>query len=384
MKIFIHIPQLIYAGAEKVLVDFANYLYEHGHDVEIMETYDRGFLKPLFKEGITFDVICSKDYTKKYYASAEQIREEKNVLKKIVLCCKKIFSIIVGYKRFAEKLCAKKYKNKKFDVAINFLETESPDFILKYIKADKYLQWIHIDVSKTELVTKYANLYSKIDSIICVSKYAMEQFVEKYPNLKNKTTYIYNFYNTFEIMNKAKAFDVKFDGDFNILSIGRMTSQKGYIRALSVINRLTIEGYRFKWYIIGSGYEYDAIRDKISELNLNNNVILLGLKDNPYPYIKACDLFFLPSKWEGFPTVTVEAKILDRAALATEVSGIREQITDGLNGYIVENSEKGIYDGLKMILNNTYLLNDLSNKPTAGEVFNNDLKYNKFIKLLEK
>ncbi|EOU2028919.1 hypothetical protein DMN28_09860, partial [Clostridium perfringens] len=82
MKFLIHIPQLIYGGAEKVLVDFANYLVERGHNVEILETYEKGLLKHEFDSSITFDSICSKEFTEKYYVSLENLLSEKNIIQK--------------------------------------------------------------------------------------------------------------------------------------------------------------------------------------------------------------------------------------------------------------------------------------------------------------
>ena len=140
MTFLIQIPQLIFGGAEKVLVSFSKCLVDHGHDVEILETYERGLIKEQFDPRVNFSTICGKDYSKKYYASMSDIKAEKNFTPKCVKLSKLAFSKVVGYRRFAEKLAAKRYKDKHFDVAINYLECDSPEFILKHISADKYLQ----------------------------------------------------------------------------------------------------------------------------------------------------------------------------------------------------------------------------------------------------
>ena len=98
MRFLIHIPQLIFGGAEKVLVSFANDLVERGHEVEILETYDKGLLKPQFDSRVKFDVICSNAFTEKYYASPEQISATKNPFKKIFLISKRVFCKIFGYR----------------------------------------------------------------------------------------------------------------------------------------------------------------------------------------------------------------------------------------------------------------------------------------------
>lgn len=386
MKFLIHIPQLIYGGAEKVLVDFANYLVDKGHNVEIIETYERGLLKSEFNSGITFESICSKYYTEKFYVSLEDILKEKNILVKLKKVIKKIFITIVGYERLATILAKKKYKNKKFDVAINYLETQSPDFIMKCVDANKYLQWIHIDISKVdniEFIEQQKKLYEKLDAIVCVSKVAKKSFVQRYPNLKYKTHVIYNFYNVEKIRSLADSDKIFNEDKFNILSVGRLVEQKGYERAIDIFYKLKQEGYDFKWSIIGEGILKSKLEEKIKSLNLEDNIELLGIKQNPYLYMKQCDLFFLPSLYEGFPTVTVEAKILGKCILATEVSGINEQIKNKQDGLIVKNDAVYIYNELKQIFDESSILHRLKINQGMEYIIDNEKKYREIIKLIK-
>lgn len=388
MRFLIQIPQLIYGGAEKVLVSFANDLVSRGHEVEILESYEKGFLKPQFDSRVTFNAICSKKYTKRYYASLEEIKEEKRILKKACKCIKLIFSKAVGYRRFAEYLSKKYYKNKKYDVAINYLEIESPEFIKTAICAEKYVQWYHTDVSDKEAKKNTDSMilwYQKMDAIICVAESARKSFIEIYPQLKNKTYTIYNFFDTEKIIKQAekKFIYSKFEvGVIKLLSVGRMTSQKAYLRFLEILGKLREEGYNFQWYVLGDGIERKKIESKIIELNLENNVILEGLTDNPYKYMKNCDLFVLPSEYEGFPTVTVEAKVLGCPVLATDVSGIREQITHGKTGWIVDNNENSIYEGLKYLLENPEVRESLRINDKIDRICNSDIKYKRLMEIL--
>ena len=207
MKFFILIPQLIFGGAEKVLASFSNYLVEQGNDVEIIEIYERGLIKDQFDPRVNISAICSNEYTKKYYASISEIKEEKNCIRKISKAGKLIFSKIVGYRRFAEYLSAKSYKGRHFDAAINYLECDSPEFILKHISADKYIQWIHTDVKNMDDphgLDKYLPFYEKMDHIFCVSKSACASFIDMYPTLKDKTSILYNFFDSEQIIRKSK------------------------------------------------------------------------------------------------------------------------------------------------------------------------------------
>lgn len=389
MKFLIQIPQLIFAGAEKVLVSFANELISQGHEVEILEIYDRGYLKPQFDSKVTFYCICSKKYTEKYYASLSEIKEEKNVIKKASKCVKLLFSKIVGYRRFAEKLTQRHYSNKQYDVAINYLESESPEFLRNAIHAKKYLQWYHNDVANLEdpeTTDAMIPAFEKMDAIICVAESAKKSFVERYPQLTKKTHIIYNFFDVKMI--KAKAEEISpyhgiKQGCFVLLSVGRMTPQKKYLRFLNVLARLREEKFEFRWYVLGTGVELEQIEIKIQELHLEEYVFLEGLTDNPYKYMKNCDLFVLPSGWEGFPTVTVEAKILECAVLATEVSGIREQMEHGKTGWIVDNNEDAIYEGLRYLLENYPIVSDICSNTGIEKICDNKIKLQEIMQLIE-
>lgn len=379
MKFLIYIPQLIFGGAEKVLVSFANDLVSRGHEVQILELYEKGLLKPQFDPRVTFDAICSKEYTRKYYASLAQVKKDPFLAGKLV------FSKIVGYRRFAEKLAAKRYKNREYDAAINYLEIESPAFLLDHVKAKKYLQWIHTDIGnleKPEDLDVYASDWARTDGIVCVSKMALENFRGRYPQLQEKTCLIYNFFEEAQIRKLGQEV-ISLPGEKPaLLSVGRMTEPKKYLRFLNVLARLRDEGYEFSWHVLGEGIQRQEIEEKIRDLRLEDRVFLHGLTDNPYKYMAACDLFVLPSGWEGFPTVTVEAKILGCPVLATDVAGIREQLRHGETGWIVENDEDAIFEGLKYLAANPKTVIALRRTQGMEQIFDNYHQYCKLIKLL--
>ena len=89
---------------------------------------------------------------------------------------------------------------------------------------------------------------------------------------------------------------------------------------------------------------------------------MLGFTDNPYPYFKSADFYVLSSRYEGYPTVLFEAITLKKNIIATDVSGVREMLNDGELGLIVENSEEGIYQGMKEALSNTDNFNKYQEK----------------------
>jgi glycosyltransferase involved in cell wall biosynthesis len=380
VNIIIQIPQLIFGGAEKVLVSFANELVARGHQVTVLETYEKGLLADQFDSRVQFDAICSKAYTAKHYATPAQVRKNPLKIFKWGLCK------LRGYRKYAEKLAAIRYVNQEFDVAINYLEIDSPAFLLNAIRAKKYLQWIHTDVANLDDPTQYDHylpLWQRMNHIVCVSKDALLHFTQHYPSLKNKTHLIYNFYDTEAVMEKGSV-PYAFEGAKpTLLSVGRMTEPKQYLRFLDVLAQLRDEGFDFSWHVLGDGAQRQAIEEKIQHLDLSDRVFLHGLTDNPYKFMKNCDLFVLPSGWEGFPTVTVEAKILGCAVLATDVAGIREQLTHGKTGWIVDNSEDAIYEGLKYLLQNPDAVEVLRSNEGMGSICKNERKHRLFIELAE-
>ncbi|EOU1921633.1 glycosyltransferase, partial [Clostridium perfringens] len=166
--------------------------------------------------------------------------------------------------------------------------------------------------------------------------------------------------------------------------VGRLVEQKGYERAINIFYRLKQDGYYFKWSIIGEGILRDKLEKKIKLLGLEKDIKLLGIKENPYPYIKQCDLFFLPSLYEGFPTVTIEAKILEKPVLATEVSGIREQIINNKTGLIIKNDDKEIYIALKEILSNKEIIKNIVSNSNLLNIISNYNKYEILINMINK
>ena len=194
---------------------------------------------------------------------------------------------------------------------------------------------------------------------------------------------LYNFFDAGAIKEAAAVPFSYPAGGTVLLSVGRMTEQKKYLRFLDVLAMLEREGFDLQWHVLGEGYQREEIEARIGELGLGDRVFLDGVTDNPYKYMKNCDLFVLPSGWEGFPTVTVEAKLLGCPVLATDVSGIREQLTHGETGWIVENNETAIYEGLKQLLLHPELRESLRSTEGMERICNKTEKYREFMEMCD-
>jgi glycosyltransferase involved in cell wall biosynthesis len=244
---------------------------------------------------------------------------------------------------------------KCYDAVISCAQWIHPDLWVKKIRAKRRIQWIHTDMYEFhyEFPLSLKKNCVGIDDFVCISQKAGDGFKKVHPNLSSKTHVIFNVVDTKLIKKEAELSvqDIKRgDGILNVLTVSRLSEEKGIARCLRVHKRLRDEGFNFRWYIVGEGNQRGYIEGLIQKEGLQNQFILLGLKMNPYPYMKACDIFVLASSVEGCPLVITEAQILGLPILATDVGGIPQQIHSGVNGLVVKNDEQEIYLGLKRLL----------------------------------
>jgi glycosyltransferase involved in cell wall biosynthesis len=222
----------------------------------------------------------------------------------------------------------------------------------------KKIQWIHTDYAAwcnfndwTKNITKEDGIiYSKFDQIVLLSDGIRDKFIKIYPELEEKATVIKNFLPTEDIITRGK---VKSDyPSVHFVSVGRLGEEKAFERLINILGRLSEEGYQFKWEIIGDGPIKDKLVHLVNQKGLEKMVLFLGHKTNPYPYINQAQVFALLSSYEGMPNTIYEALILGVPVFATNVGGISEQINVNEYGWLVENKDESIYEGIKYILHN--------------------------------
>lgn len=235
-------------------------------------------------------------------------------------------------------------------------------FVLNKTKAKKKVQWIHFDITKIGFNRKFAKRnYKKFDKIFVVSEEGKEKLINLIPALNNKVEVFLNIIscNLIENMSKnKKSFDDLFDG-VRILTVGRLSKEKGQELTINVLARLKNEGYRVRWYCIGDGPEKDNYRNRIKSLDIENDYILLGSKLNPYPFMKGCDIYVQPSKHEGYCITLAEARCFDNPIVTTNFTGANEQIKNEITGLVCDISEQGIYQAIKRLLDNKELYKNI-------------------------
>lgn len=247
--------------------------------------------------------------------------------------------------------------NKKYDIAIGYLEKNPIYFCVDKVNADKKIGFIHSDYDKLGMDSKIDEMYfEKLDNIVTVSESCERVLKRRFKKYEDKISYMYNIVSTKTIEKLSNESIEEFDKNkVNIVSVGRLSYPKGFDIAIDCAKLLDQNNYNFKWYVIGDGEDRQKLQNKINKENLQDKFILLGLKDNPYPYIKKATIYVQPSRFEGKSIAIDEAKILRKPIVVTNFSTAKDQILNEKNGLIVEINSEDLYIGIKKLINDKKL-----------------------------
>lgn len=269
----------------------------------------------------------------------------------------------------------------EYDLAISFL---TPHYIVAdKVNAKKKIAWIHTDYSKIGIdVESERKVWSKFDYVASISDDCTNGFLLNFPELKDKIVPIGNLLSTQTVCNRANDdFDNEFDRSANskiLLTIGRFSYQKKLEDVPEVCRKILDAGHNVKWYLIGYGDMENLIKSKIEEYGVQDSVIVLGKRNNPYPYIKNCDIYIQPSRYEGKSVTVREAQMLGKSVIITNYPTAPTQLIDGYDGIIVpldvDECAKGIADAisntelLQMVAENTKKV-DYTNKSELEKLY---------------
>ena len=352
-KILIRIGSLRHGGAEKVLVTFLKNLPQDKYEIDLLLNLYSG--KYLAEVPHWINVL--------YLNKGEMITT--NRLQDIPV---KAFRVMYQFvlKKFPKLLYSTILKNKKYDVEFAAIHGFRDEILNSPLKSSKKIIWIHNDLRKTHFHNYTDNEIRKFfgfDKILVISEQIQKDFenLARNENEKERIVRIYNPLDTEEIVKKANiGIETTKNPEPVFISVGTVFPQKGFDRLLKVHKRLLDEGFLHHVKIVGDGYDFENIKNLISELQITETAEMTGFTDNPYPHISNADFYILSSRYEGFPTVLFEAVTLKKKIIATEVSGVREMLEGGKLGLIVENSEAGIYEGMKKALTQPESFNEYS------------------------
>lgn len=253
--------------------------------------------------------------------------------------------------------------DEEYDLVISFLTPHY--YAFEKTKGKKKIAWIHTDYKAIETdVESEIHMWEKYDNIISISDEVSRNFTEVFPSLKDKIIVIGNMHPSRFILSESEKFtpceEMPDDGNIKLLSVGRYCVAKNFDNVPYICKEL-IEKYKqnVKWYIVGYGTDEEIIKEKIKETGMENNVILLGKKDNPYAYMKQCDFYVQPSRFEGNAVTVNEALILKKKVILTDYSTAKGQAENGVDGVIVPLKNELCAKGISDYINNKKLQEEI-------------------------
>ena len=247
----------------------------------------------------------------------------------------------------------------EYDAAIAYQQGVPTFFIATKVNAKKKLAWINADVFAAGYDMEYCRpFYEQMDFIVAVSNKLQNLLCTKTPWMMDRLTCVYDIINPDVIVSLAKKTvqDMTVSrGDIAIVTVGRLTRPKNYLLAVNAARILKDKGLKFKWYFVGEGEMRTSIESKIDEYDLQEQVRLLGFKENPYPYMAKADIYVQTSSFEGFGLTIAEAKILHRPIVSTNFDVVHDQIEDGKNGLIADMTPECVAEKIIELVHNESL-----------------------------
>lgn len=271
---------------------------------------------------------------------------------------------ITNSNRFVINSIAPIQPDKTYDLAISFM---TPHYIVpQKVNAKKTIAWIHTDYSTVDVdVETELPMWDAYDYIASISDDCTKGFLSKFPSLSSKILLIENMLPYSLILHQAEEQDVSNEISMAenakiICSVGRFSEAKNFDNVPDICRRILERGVNVKWYLIGYGGDEELIRRKIEESGMQENVIILGKKENPYPYMKSCDLYAQPSRYEGNSVCVHEAQMLGKPVVITRYATSSSQLEDGVDGVIVPMDNEGCAAGIAALLHDTQRMEQLS------------------------
>lgn len=266
------------------------------------------------------------------------------------------------------------HKYGEYDMAISFLNPHN--YVIDKVLAKKKICWIHTDYTRIDInVEQELPVWSAYDHVMSISPDVTTTFLQIFPSLNDKIVEMENILSSDFVRTRADEFDVseeltKYGDGIKLLSVGRFSDAKNYDNVPDICRRINDNlnpNISVKWFLIGYGGMEGLIRQKIKEAGMEQHVIILGKRTNPYPYIKACDIYVQPSRYEGKSVTVREAQMLCKPVVVTNYTTAPSQIQDGIDGRIVPMDNEGCAEGLtKFILDKELQLRIVDYLQTHG------------------
>ncbi len=371
-KIVFVIPHLTIGGVQKSLITALKVIDYNEFDVTLYLRKNRTDLLPFVDERV--NVIINDDkthYYRKPYAVLLQILVEfwKALGKKakVEKYNNKLKDAIVNYSMEYEK--KRFFSSEKYDIAIAYVQGYTALFVAECVNAEKKYVFFHTSVD--ELHEVHEKCIDKFQKIVAIHNEQKELIKQWYPSVADRIVVVENYCDKTLIEVQSKEFTVnKPENKLVLCSCGRFSKVKGFDIAVESAKLLKEKNIPFLWYFVGDGPEKNNIEKLIKQHDLNENIVITGMKKNPYPYIKACDIYVQPSREDAMPLTLIEAKSLKKVCVATATVGGKKLVNNNIDGVICEINAYSISEAVIDLVSNKDKHNDM-------KAFLNNVDYSK-------
>ena len=381
-------------GTEKALITMLNEMDRRKYDITLFMLEEHGGFLNQIPDGVK--IMYFKEYKtlKKFINNPPQLVAKELIKNRKVISGLSILFIYIISKLIKDISIYYKYilrnvdiVNDEYDIAIAYAGPMDfiSYFVTNKIKSKKRIQWIHFDITKIGFNINFAKrIYDKFDKVFVVSNEGKDKLINLIPSLKDKTEVFFNIISCKMIEKMAyegEGFSDDFDGT-RILTVGRLSKEKGQDLIIPVLKKLKENGYKVRWYCIGDGPARKEYEKLVDELNIKDDFIFLGSKLNPYTYMKECDIYVQPSKHEGYCITLGEARCFNNPIVTTNFTGANEQIDDEKIGLICDISEWEIYKSIKRLLDDRELYEKLKEN-LDNVIVNSSKEIDKLYKIIQ-
>lgn len=380
-KVLFVVHQLNLGGVQKALISALNALDYSENEVTLYVRKNRTDLLPQLNRNVS-KIIINQDTTK-YYRKPYAIWLQ--LLLKIKYSQKtkqRLNDYIVSSQMKYEK---EHYfsDDVEYDLAVSYIQSYTAKFVDENVKAKRKVMFYHGSTDEFHDVNE--KVMQHFERIYCVSKGAQKAVQGFYPQYAEKIDCLENYVDAESVRQRANEFVPDYPKDKLILcSCGRITSVKGYDLAVGAAGILKKSGLDFKWNFVGDGADRPKIEVLISEKQLDDYIVITGLKDNPYPYIKNCDIYVQPSYEESYGLTIIEAQILGKTIVSTATVGGQSIINDGENGVIADINAESIAQKINLVYQDKDLQQSIQNNLAKIDYSKDYQRFrNKWKKLLE-
>lgn len=401
IKLLFVIHRLDVGGAEKSFVSLLNSLPEGQFDITVKAQKTNGIFRQYIPDGVKVSELPAD-----YICMAERISNvnfwRHASLRTVWLKAMCIIGCHLRGKESKSRMSHEQFYNEfwkkhmsdvkeRFDVAVSYMDCTNY-YVIDHVNAARKILWCHNDYNKLDYNAAYDTYYyNKADKVCTISQTCLNSLLSNFPSMTDKFDVVENISSKKMILAQSYSLDEMrssedgffADERFKILSIGRLSEQKGFDMAVDAASILKGRGVRFCWYILGIGFSQKDLEEQVKRNDVSDVVKFIGVRSNPYPYMRMSDMFVMSSRYEGKSIALDEAKILCKPIVSTNYPTVGDALTDGVNGMIVDMSAMALADGIWSLYNDERKRQRLSDNLSEENCDNADMVVSKFLDLVK-